>query len=91
MFIGISLYNLFNLLFHLFMVRSLPPVDYGHLNTLMALSMFISVPANTIQTTVTKFVSSFQIRQRVVNIVAVSLFGINLFLAYFSRRKGAKG
>jgi len=33
MFIGISLFNLFNLLYNLFMVRYLPPIDYGHLNS----------------------------------------------------------
>lgn len=60
MFIGVSLFNLFNLLFHLFMLRMLPPIVYGHLNTLVALFMIISVPAGTVQTTVTKFVSSFQ-------------------------------
>lgn len=60
MFIGIGLFNLFNLLYHFFMVRNLAPVDYGHLNTLMALFMFITVPANTVQTTITKYVSSFQ-------------------------------
>jgi len=42
------------------MVRSLPPADYGQLNTLMAVFMLITVPANTVQTTVTKYVSSFQ-------------------------------
>lgn len=64
MFIGISLFNLFNLLYHFFMVRTLPPIDYGHLNTLMALFMVISVPASTVQTTVTKFVSSFQVQSK---------------------------
>lgn len=64
MFIGISLFNLFNLLYHFFMVRNLPPVDYGHLNTLMAVFMLITVPANTVQTTVTKFVSSFHAKRR---------------------------
>ena len=61
MFIGISLFNLFNLLYHLFMVRYLSPIDYGHLNALLALFMVISVPANTVQTTVTRFVSSLQV------------------------------
>lgn len=60
MFIGVSVFNLFNLLYHFFMIRMLPPTDYGHLNTLIALFMIISVPANTVQTTITKFVSSFQ-------------------------------
>ncbi len=59
MFVGIGLFNLFNLLYHFFMVRNLTPVDYGQLNTLMALFMLITVPANTVQTTLTRFISVF--------------------------------
>jgi O-antigen/teichoic acid export membrane protein len=62
MFIGISLFNLFNLLYNLFMVRYLPPIDYGHLNSLLALFMVISVPAATVQTAITKFVSPLQVQ-----------------------------
>lgn len=64
MLIGVGLFNLFNFLYHLFMVRLLHPIDYGQLNSLMALFMVISVPASTVQTTVTKFVSSFQVQDR---------------------------
>jgi len=64
MFIGISLFNLFNLLYHFFMVRRLAPIDYGQLNALMALFMLITVPANTVQTTITQFVSVFQARSQ---------------------------
>lgn len=64
MFVGVGLFNVFNLLFHFFMVRSLSPINYGHLNTLMALFMVISVPASTVQTAVTKFVSSYQVQNR---------------------------
>ncbi len=60
MFVGISLFNLFNLFYHLFMVRNLSPADYGQLNTLMALFMLITVPANTVQTTITRFISVFR-------------------------------
>jgi len=62
MFVGIGLFNLFNLLYHLFMVRTLPPAEYGHLNALLSLFMIISVPSSTVQTTITKFVSSFQVQ-----------------------------
>lgn len=62
MFIGISLFNLFNLLYNLFMVRYLPPIDYGHLNSLLALFMVISVPANTVQTAITRFISLLQVQ-----------------------------
>ncbi len=64
MFIGVGLFNLFNLFYHFFMVRFLPPIDYGHLNTLIALFMVISVPASTVQTTVTKFVASFHAQNK---------------------------
>lgn len=61
MFFGVGLFNLFNLLYHFFMVRNLSPKDYGHLNALMAFFMLFSVPSSTIQTTVTKFVSKFYV------------------------------
>lgn len=64
MFAGIGVYNLSNLVYHFFMVRVLPPIDYGHLNSLLALFMVISVPANTVQTTITKFISSSRLQQQ---------------------------
>ncbi len=60
MFLGFSLFNLFNLFYHFFMVRNLSPPDYGQLNALMALLILITVPANTVQTTITRFVSILQ-------------------------------
>ncbi len=63
-FIGVGFFNLFNFLYHFFMIRFLPPIEYGHLNTLMALFMIISVPAGTVQTAVTKFISSFQVQNK---------------------------
>ncbi len=60
MFVGVNLFNLFNLLYHFFMIRSLSPIDYGQLNSLLAFFMLVTVPANTIQTTITKFVTSYQ-------------------------------
>jgi O-antigen/teichoic acid export membrane protein len=88
MFIGMGLFNVFNLLYHLFMVRFLSPVDYGQLNTLIALFMVISVPASTVQTTVTKFISSFQAQNRFSQIkkllqhllILMSIIGLSFFL-----------
>ncbi len=62
-FIGVSLYSVCNLFYHFIMVRMLSPIDYGHLNTLFALFMIISVPANTLQTATTHFVSTFLAHQ----------------------------
>ena len=88
MFIGSGLFNLFGLLYHFFMLRMLPPIDYGHLNALITLFMIISVPASTVQTTVTKFVSTFQAKNqldRVKNLLhhlllLMSIIGFSLFL-----------
>jgi len=88
MFIGVGLFNVFNLLYHLFMVRFLSPPDYGQLNALIALFMVISVPASTVQTTVTKFVSSFRTQNRFSEIkkllrhflTLMSIGGVLIFL-----------
>lgn len=87
-----GLFNLFNLLYHLFMIRILPPTDYGHLNTLVALFAVISVPAGTVQTTVTRFFSSFKVRNQyrqaiellrhfllLMSIIALSFFLVIIF------------
>jgi O-antigen/teichoic acid export membrane protein len=86
-FIGMGLFNLFNLLYHFFMIRILPPTDYGNLNTLIALFVVISVPSGTVQTTVTRFFSSFKVQDQyrqakallrhlflLVSIIALSFF-----------------
>jgi O-antigen/teichoic acid export membrane protein len=93
-FIGMGLFNLFNLLYHLFMIRYLPPMEYGHLNALIALFMVISVPAGTVQTTVTRFFSSFKAQNQyhqaiellrhfllLMSIIALSFFLIIIFVS----------
>ena len=64
MFVGTGLFHLFNLLYHLFMIRALPPTDYGNLNTLVSLFLVISVPSGTVQNTVVRFFSSFRVQNR---------------------------
>jgi O-antigen/teichoic acid export membrane protein len=88
MFIGIGLFNLFGLLYHFFMLRMLPPIDYGHLNALITLFMIISVPASTVQTTITKFVSTFQAKNQLDRVksllhhllLLMLVIGLSLFL-----------
>jgi O-antigen/teichoic acid export membrane protein len=66
MFIGYGLFNLFTLLYYFFMIRTLSPIDYGHLNTLTSFFMLFIVPANTVQTTIAKFVASSQAKSQYV-------------------------
>jgi O-antigen/teichoic acid export membrane protein len=70
-FIGVGLYNLSNLFYHFIMVRMLSPIDYGHLNTLLAIFMVISVPANTLQTASMRFISFFLVHQHIQKIKAL--------------------
>ncbi|MCK4827280.1 oligosaccharide flippase family protein, partial [bacterium] len=58
--IATSLSNIGGWLFHVYMGRHLSPEDYGILYTLLALLMIVSVPAATIQTVITKYVSHFK-------------------------------
>jgi len=91
-----GLFNLFNLLYHWFMIRILPPPDYGHLNTLIALFAVVSVPAGTVQTTVTRFFSSFKAQNQyhratelvwhfllLMSVIALSFFILTVLGASF--------
>ena len=88
MFLATSLASIFNLLYQLYMVRNLSPVDYGTLNSLIALLVVISVPARTLQTAITRFTSSFHACDQWEKIRAflssfakkVLLFGLSFFL-----------
>ncbi len=64
MFVGFGLFSVFTLLYHFFMIRALSPIDYGHLNTLTAFFMLITAPANTVQTTIARFVTSSQAKSQ---------------------------
>lgn len=70
--------NLCGLLFWLFMVRRLEPIEYGILNTLFSLFMILSLPASTIQTVVTKSVAQFFGRGEYAQ--------IRCFLKHFGKR-----
>src|SRR3989344_1409132 len=55
--------NFFSYLFHFYMGRVLGPSEYGVLGALLSIVYFISVPFNTIQTTVTKTVSELLVEK----------------------------
>lgn len=56
---GHALANVGAYLYHLFMGRLLIPSDYGALQSLISLSNMLSVPIVTLNTVVTKFVSTY--------------------------------
>ncbi len=49
-----------NYFFHFYMIRALGPEDYGILFSLLAILMVVGVPAGSIQTVITKYISSFK-------------------------------
>ncbi len=59
MFLAVAVYNIINLLYQLYMVRNLSPVDYGVLNSLFSILVIVSIPSGTLQTVVTKFISTY--------------------------------
>jgi O-antigen/teichoic acid export membrane protein len=59
MFVAVTIFNIFHLLYQLYMVRNLSPIDYGVLNSLFSILMIVSIPSGTLQTVVTKFIATF--------------------------------
>jgi len=63
LFLASGFANFCNLLFVLFMVRKLEPVEYGIFNALASLMMILSMPVSTLQTVVTKYVASHFVKR----------------------------
>ncbi len=63
--------NILNLVFWLYMVRSLSAVDYGILNTLVSLLTFFSMPLSITQLVITRYVSKFIALERQTDVVAL--------------------
>ena len=62
-FLAFMVVNVCSYLFHIFMSRSLGPIDYGILASLFSLFMIISVPAQSLQMVMAKYVSGFKAYQ----------------------------
>lgn len=58
MFLALTVVNILSLLYQLYMVRNLSPTSYGVLNSLFSILVIVSIPSGTLQTVVTKFVST---------------------------------
>ena len=95
MFLASMLTNVFNLLYHLFMVRMLTPVDFGVLNALLSLLIITSVASGTLQAVTTKFLSAFKAKNQSGKISSflkvffkkISIIGLIIFSIIFILRK----
>ncbi|MFH1062494.1 MAG: oligosaccharide flippase family protein [Candidatus Omnitrophota bacterium] len=77
MFFATTLTGIFNLLYQLFMVRALSPVDFGLLDKLLGLTIITTMPTGTLQAVVIKFIASFKAEKKYSNIRAF----LRLFLS----------
>jgi O-antigen/teichoic acid export membrane protein len=95
MFLAVAIFNIFSLLYQLYMVRNLSPINYGVLNSLFSILMIISVPSVTLRTVVTKFISTFDVinqHERTALLLRsfvknTSFFGLIIFITLISGSK----
>jgi len=59
MFFAVAIFNILNLLYQLYMIRNLSTINYGILNSLLSILVIVSIPSGTLQTVVTKYISTF--------------------------------
>ena len=91
MFLVVAVFNVFSLLYQLYMVRHLTTIEYGILNSLFSFLMIISIPSGTLQTVVTKFVSTYYANDNHENIKyflnsfikKIFFFSLATFLIFF--------
>ncbi len=63
-FIANNIMNLLVFFFHFYMGRVLGPANYGILGALLALVYFFAIMATTIQTSIAKFASKFDVKKQ---------------------------
>lgn len=68
LFIGLFLAGIFSYLFHFTMGRSLGPVNYGELNTIIAIDYIIIVFFNSIQTSIAQFTTKYKSNNEITKI-----------------------
>lgn len=83
MFFATTLAGIFNLLYQLFMVRALTPVDFGLLDKLLGLTIITAMPTGTLQAVVIKFIATFKAKKKYNN--------IRVFLRLFLSKLGVMG
>ncbi|MCM8781704.1 MAG: hypothetical protein NC828_01415 [Candidatus Omnitrophica bacterium] len=68
MFISGSMAGLFNLLYQLLMLRTLPIKVYGELNSLLSLFLIVALPFTSFTTMVARFISKFNAQGEYMNL-----------------------
>lgn len=92
LFIGVFLLNVLGYFFHFYVGRKLGPSDYGVFGSLLSLIYIIAMPLNAIQTSITKFVSSFKVKNEhekisyllVQSLKKITIIGIGIFILFLA-------
>ena len=90
LFVMMNIFNFLNYVFHFSMARLLSTEDYGILAVLMSIVYIFGVPAEAVQTIVSRYTSKFNVKKEygkiknllVISIKKVTLFSLILFLFY---------
>lgn len=89
MFLTTTIANIFNLLYHLYIIRVLTPQDYAILNTIIALTMFLNMPSGVLQTALTRYVAHFHGLHnksavfKILKAISLQIFGIGTIILFF--------
>ncbi|MAG52808.1 MAG: capsular biosynthesis protein, partial [Nanoarchaeota archaeon] len=92
LFIGIFILNVLGYVFHFYVGRKLGPGDYGTFGSLLSIIYIIAMPLTAIQTSITKFVSTFKAENEDGKIAylltqslrKMALFGVIIFIAFLA-------
>jgi len=90
LFIGSIMAGVFGFIFHFYMGRILGPADYSILGVILSIVYIMSIGLNTLQTAMTKFVSSLNAKKEyskinyLVNksIKKITIYGIVLLILF---------
>ncbi len=80
LFIGTFVLNVFGFLFHFYMGRGLGPEQYGALGAALSIIYIMSIPLNTIQTSIAKFSSLYAIKREYGKIKFLFLKSVKILL-----------
>ncbi len=80
LFLSFNVFNFLNLIFNFVSARLLGPADYGTLAALMGLVFLFSIPNETIQTVVSRYTTTFNVKKNKKKLKGLLTRGIGYFL-----------
>jgi len=82
MLIATALASIGQMLFHIFMGRTLGPANFGVVISLLSISFIVSLPVTAIQTVIAKYVSQFKVNHAEKKIVSLFVHSLRKVMIY---------